>query len=144
MKARILLSLILLCSLCGFAAAQGEDDSGMEVYVWNYPGCQHTMSTNFFELAPGAEVSLTLDLSACEEVDFGGLLFYGLSATKKNSKALTARSRVSLWIVEESTGNELGSSNDGSVLVDINKQTVVTLHAINMNRSKTLLIRLRS
>jgi hypothetical protein len=138
MRLKILLTCILVAGFAPIALAQDD----MEVYYWNYSGCQHTMTTNHFELAPGAEVAIDLDLLGCYPEDLGGLLFFGYKTTKTHSKQLTSRDKVFLSIVDETTGEEI-TSRSGRILTEIEEATSCVLYATNTGR-KTIKIRLRS
>jgi hypothetical protein len=123
--------------------SQDGADYGMDVYYWNYPGCQYSMTTNHFELPPGASVSISLDLSQCVGEDVGLLLFFGYNTTKTRSRQFSSRNRMFLSITD-SSGEELASSDDGSVIIEQKPGMTLTLHAQNLNRSKVLKIRLQS
>jgi hypothetical protein len=49
-----------------------------------------------------------------------------------------------LLAIDDADGNEIASSDDGSVMVQQQAGMKVTLHAQNLNRNKTLKVRLRS
>jgi hypothetical protein len=57
---------------------QTETDAttAMTYTAWD-PGCEHTMNTNHFDLAPGQSVEVPLDLSLCDPTQLDDLLYWG-------------------------------------------------------------------
>ena len=115
MKIRYLIALSLLVVS---APAVSQD---VITYLWD-PGCNHTMTTNHFMLAPGQEVEVEVDLSKCSEAQIGSLLFFGYVTTKTRSRQLRAKDRVQLSMSPVFLSGNLGvaeHSNSGSLLVDV-------------------------
>jgi hypothetical protein len=54
MDPRLLFSLFMLTSICMVLTARAED---MTVSTWDV-GCEHTMTTNHFDPAPGVSVEI--------------------------------------------------------------------------------------
>lgn len=138
MIARIAIALALFLLVVVPANAEPED---MAVSTWE-AGCEHTMTTNHFELGPGQSVQLELDLSGCGAERLGGILYFGYKTTRNSSKPLVPRDRMRLRLVDNSTGASI-VSDDGSVFTQIDNPGGCTLYAENMGR-KTIKIRLRS
>lgn len=141
MNARYLLALA-----CLFAANAQADEA--QTMIWD-PGCNHTMTTNHFTLAPNeATQRIYIDLSGCTDEQVGSLLFFGYHTTKTRSRGLTTKNKVRL---EMSALNSEGivlanvGSNTGSILVDVNETGTrgCWLVARNIGR-KEITIRLRS
>ena len=123
---------------------QSAGAADMLVQTWDPDmGCEHTMTTNHFELAPGERVELDLDLTGCTADQMGMLLYFGYHTTKTRSRPLSAKNKIRLTLVDEQTREEF-VSDSGSVLVDAARPGRCKLYAENMNRTKTLKIRLRS
>lgn len=131
-------TLPLTFGIVGSALAAPED---MVVTAFD-PGCEYTMTTNHFELAPGESVELNLDLSGCYEPDIGGLMYFGYYTTKNSSDPLVERNNVRLTLIDEK-GNEL-FSDSGSVYTEPENAQVYKLLAKNMNHKKDVTIRLRA
>jgi hypothetical protein len=130
-------SLILL-TLSTLVMAAPDD---MTVTTWDY-GCNHTMNTNHFELAPGESVEIDLDLLGCYMDQPKGLLFFGYYTTKNSSKPLVERNNVRLTLVD-GNGNEI-VSDSGSIYTEVPAPEQCKLYAENTNHRKTVKIRLRS
>ena len=131
----LFLSLLLLSTA---AIADPED---MAVSTW-VDGCEHTMTTNHFELHPGQSVELQLDFRQCSQDRLGGLLYFGYKTTRNSSKPLTARDRVALTMIDNTTQHRSDSA-DGSLFSQLDSPTMCTLIAKNNGR-KTIKIRLRA
>jgi hypothetical protein len=116
----------------------------MLVQTWDPDtGCEHTMTTNHFELAPGEKVELDIDLSGCTADQMGMMLYFGYHTTKTRSRPLSSKDKIRLTLVDDQTGEEF-VSDSGSVLIDVAQPGRCKLYAENANRNKTLKIRLRS
>jgi hypothetical protein len=116
----------------------------MLVQTWDPDmGCEHTMTTNHFELAPGEKVELDIDLSGCTADQMGMMLYFGYHTTKTRSRPLSSKDKIRLTLVDDQTGEEF-VSDSGSVLIDVAQPGRCKLYAENTNRNKTLKIRLRS
>ena len=145
-KLRLLLVLLFAFGIVTHAMADPED---MVVSTWD-PGCEHTMTTNHFELAPGQSVEIPLDLTECVDTR-EGMLFFGYHTTKNSSDQLTARDKIRLTVVGDGDGREMPqewSSDSGYLYIASTKEeatpTAFIIYAENMNRKKTLKIRLRA
>ena len=140
MKSKILIALALPSLLFAYVASAAE---GMTVQTWDPEmGCEHTMTTNHFELAPRDSVEIDLNLTGCTPDNLGGLLYFGYNTTKNRSRPLTSRNRIRLTLVD-GDGNET-VSDSGSIYIEVDQPETCKLYAENMNRNKTLKIRLRS
>lgn len=135
---RFSLALALLLALTHLANAEPDD---MIVSSWS-ADCEHTMTTNHFDLGPGQSVQIELDLSGCRADRLGSFLYFGYITTRKSSRPLTRRDRVNLTLTNMST-RENSDSDDGSMLTDVRSPTTLTLRAENAGR-KTVRLRLRS
>jgi len=113
----------------------------MVVTTWDY-GCNHTMNTNHFDIAPGESVEIDLDLQGCYIVEPKGLLFFGYYTTKNSSKPLVERNNVRLTLVD-GNGNET-VSDSGAIYTEVSAPEQCKLYAENLNHRKTVTIRLRS
>ncbi|MGW8368659.1 MAG: hypothetical protein ACWGPN_08255 [Gammaproteobacteria bacterium] len=130
------LSLLFLLQSAGAA--------DMLVQTWDPDmGCEHTMTTNHFDLAPGEKVELAVDLTGCTADQMGMMLYFGYHTTKTRSRPLSSKDKIRLTLVDDQTGEEF-VSDSGSVLIDVAQPGRCKLYAENMNRTKTLKIRLRS
>jgi len=138
MKGRILLTALLLAQIASQASAAPDD---MIVTAYDQ-GCEHTMTTNHFELAPGESIEIDLDLTACYPEQIGGLMFYGYRTTRAQSTPLTERDNLRL-IVADSLGNEIISTS-GSIYTEPSGPQVCKLYAQNTHPKKSITIRLRS
>lgn len=141
MKLKYMLVLVLLCG----AGAQAEE---MVVYRWN-DVCNYSTSTNWFSVAPGQTATIEVDLDGCTEKQIGSLLFFGNYAAKTSGKQLSSKHKVRLQLTAlYSSGNVAAqmTSDSGSVLADVAHldSTKCVLVAENMNRKKTVTIRLRA
>ena len=139
MQIKELLILPLLFGIGSTAVGAPED---MDVQTWDF-GCEHTMTTNHFELAPREFVQVNIDLTGCGPEKLGGLLFFGYNTTRNSSKTLIERDNIRLTLVKGDSGAEI-SSDSGSVYVEIFEPMRLVLYAENMNHRKTRKIRLRS
>jgi hypothetical protein len=138
MKGKILLAVLLLARIASQASAASDD---MLITAYD-PGCEHTMTTNHFELVPGESVEIVLDLTACSQEQIGGLMFYGYRTTKAQSTPLTERDNVRL-IVADSLDNEIVSTS-GSIYTEPSGPQMCKLYAQNTHPKKSITIRLRS
>ena len=144
MKIRYISILLLLI---GSVAQAGPDD--MTVSVWD-PGCNHTMTTNHFVLAPNEGThKIYIDLSGCSDEQIGSILFFGYNTTKTRSRQLSAKNKVHLYMSAlDRYGNVVQevSSASGAVLAEINGSSSrgCWLVARNNNRNKEIKIRLRA
>lgn len=139
-----LLPLLVAISTTTAAAPRNQETAApvpMSYTTWD-PGCEHTMNTNHFDLAPGQSVAIDLDLGNCYPEQLGGLLYWGYYTTKNSSNPLSARNNIRLTLIDKTTGYET-SSDDGSLFIEASN-TRYHLFAENMNARKTLKIRLRS
>jgi hypothetical protein len=115
----------------------------------NSPGCQHTTSTNHFELGRGESVQLVLNLASCDEEYFGGLLYFGYKTTKNSSRPITEKDGVVLKILDAWTGEEVsydefgGSGGSNYVFLEYYEAGLLLLSAENTS-NKRVKIRLRS
>lgn len=134
-KTFILASLMALCTY-GVSA-----ESEMEVSTWE-GDCEHTMTTNHFEIAPGEEVEIDLNMLGCSESYTGGLLYFGYLTTNNSSKPLNTRSKIRLRFVDEGT-NQSWTSDGGSIYLEMGHPARCKLYAENIDRRKTKKIRLR-
>ena len=145
MKRSLSMALLIAVATTTTAAPKSQTETQastpMSYTTWD-PGCEHTMTTNHFDLAPGQSVEIPLDLSLCYPEQLGSLLFWGYSTAKTHSRPLSQRNNIRLTVTDEGAGETMGS-NDGSVLVEAGN-TTYTLRAENMNHNQTLTIRLRS
>lgn len=148
MKLRLLIVFLFVFGTVTPVMAAPED---MAVSTWDAPYCEHTMTTNHFELAPGESVEIPLDLTGCNELH-EGMLFFGYNTTKNSSRPLTARDKIRLTIVgtnpqlklERTTEQEWEWNSDvGYVYVPSSNPTYFVIYAENMNQKKALNIRLR-
>ena len=141
MKLKYMLVLVLLCG----AGAQAEE---MAVYRWN-DVCNYSTSTNWFSVAPGETATIEVDLDGCTEKQIGSLLFFGNYAAKTSGKQLSSKHKVRLQLIAlDKYGHRAAemTSDSGSVLADVAhlNSTKCVLVAENMNRKKTVTIRLRA
>ncbi len=139
MKFNRILFLLPLLWLAGPPSATAE---GMAVFTWD-PGCNHTMTTNHFELKPGEKVRVELDLTGCDEKSLGGLLFFGYRTTKNSSRQLTRRDKVRLTMVDSFTGAR-SETEQGYLLSEVFNPTRCELYAENTDPRKAIIIRLRA
>jgi len=138
MDIKQLIALFMLMGIVSLASAAPED---MTVTAWD-PGCEHTMTTNHFELAPGESVEIDLDMTGCYQEQLGGLMYFGYYTTKKSSRPLVERNNVRLILVD-GEGNEI-ISDSGSIYTEPSAPVMCKLYAQNMNHRKTVKIRLRA
>jgi hypothetical protein len=138
MKAKLQLGALLLSVIANQVAAAPDD---MTVTAYD-PGCEHTMTTNHFELAAGQSVEIDLDLTACYQEQIGGLMYYGYHTSKSRSKPLVERDNVRLILVD-GDGNELVSDN-GSIYTEPTGPEMCKLYAQNLHPKKSITIRLRA
>jgi hypothetical protein len=76
----------------------------MLVQTWDPDmGCEHTMTTNHFELAPGEKVELDIDLSGCTADQMGMMLYFGYHTTKTRSRPLSSKDKIRLTLVDDQT-----------------------------------------
>ena len=134
-------SLALATAALAFSLPLQAADAYMTVYAWD-PGCQHTVETNNFDLAPGAAVEIQVDLTQCSPAQLAGLLFHGYAPRNSGSDALTRRHNVRLRVVSDAGLDVF--SDEGYVFTQIPAPTRVTLLAENLNLRKSLAIRLVS
>ena len=93
-------SLALATAALAFSLPLQAADPYMTVYAWD-PGCQHTVETNNFDLAPGAAVEIQVDLTQCSPAQLAGLLVHGYAPRNSGSDALTRRHNVRLRVVSD-------------------------------------------
>ena len=129
MKSRLLVALVLGLGITAVVVAAPQD---MEVYTWDPPDCEHTMTTNHFELGPGQTVEFPLDLTACK-ASHSGILFFGYHTTRNRSRQFTSQDNIRLTVVDRETGDEW-SSDSGFLKVDSSSTNVCMMRAENMNR----------
>jgi hypothetical protein len=111
----------------------------MQVYTWDTPTCEHTMTTNHFVLEPGETAAVQLQQGTCDAHE--GVLFFGYKTGQKNSKPLTSRDNVLLTVVDN-TGLEAASAS-GSLFM-AGEASSCTLYAQNTSRNKSIKVRLRA
>ena len=149
MKLRLLIVFLFVFGIVANVMAAPGD---MVVSTWDAPTCEHTMNTNHFELAPGEVVEITLDLTGCVD-EHEGILFFGYNSKKNSSRQLTARDKIRLTIVgtnptvglEQETEQEwVYNSDRGYLYIGTSNPTYFVIYAENINKKKTLKIRLRS
>ena len=143
MKTRFLDALTFLIVASAPAVAQD-----VLTYVWD-PGCNRTMTTNHFILAPGQEAEIYLDFSECTDKQIGSLLFFGYHTTKNRSRQLSAKDKVQLYmsaVYESGNLTPPKRSDTGSMLVDVASISAkgCKLMAKNVSRNKEIKIRLRA
>ena len=146
MTSRLLaiLSIFVVISTTATAAPKNQQTAALEQMsytTWD-PGCEHTMNTNHFDLAPGQSVEINLDMTLCYQEKLGGLLYWGYYTTKNSSDPLSARNNIRLTLIDNTTGHET-TSDDGSLFTNASN-TTYSLFAENMNARKTITLRLRS
>ena len=141
MKIRYLFALPIL-----FLATPALSDD-MVSFVWD-PGCNHTMTTNHFMLAPGMGANVYVDLSECTDEQIGSLLFFGYKTTKTRSRQLSAKDKVQLSMSAVYESGNLSTakiSSTGSMLVDVASLRANGCHlTVKNNGRKELKLRLRS
>ena len=151
MKLRLLIVFLFVFGIVANVMAAPED---MVVSTWDAPACEHTMTTNHFELAPGEVVEIRLDLTGCVD-EHEGMLFFGYNTKKNSSRQLTARNSIRLAVVasgQETLTEQEWSSDSGYLYIAFSNATAAAIsnptgyviYAENMNKKKTLKIRLRS
>lgn len=145
MKIRYLFALTFLA----FASAPAVADD-VVTFVWE-DGCNHTMTTNHFMLAPGEEATVEIDLSGCDQagVDFDDLLVFAYRTSKNRSRQLTAKDRVELSMYGTDAlgvaSTSTATSKSGSLLVEIDTlQAVGCVMTIKNTGRKEMKLRLRS
>lgn len=139
MKSSQVLFALLAAALSAPAAA---GDAYMTVQTWD-AGCEHTMTTNHFDMAPAQSVEIHLDLSACAAEQLGSLLVYGYKTTRNSSRQLTRQDNVLFTIVDESSRSE-SSTSDGYLMLQVAQPTRFVIYAQNTSRTKPITVRLRS
>ena len=141
MKIRFLIALSALL----LATPAVSDD--VVTYVWD-PGCNHTMTTNHFMLAPGTGAKVYIDLSECSDEQIGSLLFFGYKTTKTRSRQLSAKDKVHLSmtaVYESGNFSTPETSVTGAMLVDVASLRAKGCHlAVRNNNRKELKLRLRA
>lgn len=141
MKLKVIPVLFMLFA----ATAQAEE---MAVYRWD-DVCNYSTSTNWFSVAPGETATIEVDFDGCTKEQIGSLLFFGNYAAKTSGKQLSSRHKIRLHLTAlYSSGNvaEKMVSDSGSILADVASLESIrcVLVAENMNRNKTVTIRLRA
>jgi hypothetical protein len=137
------LPIAATAALLGAGAPQYSSAEGyMLVKTWD-PGCEHTMETNHFDLAPGTAVEIEIDLAGCTEQQRGMLLFYGYVPKRNSSEGLNQRHGVRLEVTDISTGQVI-SSDEGHVLAAADSSGRYRLVAENTNARKPITLRLVS
>lgn len=134
--------VLLLAGLAMAAAPASAGDTGIRVSTWDV-GCEHTMTTNHFELAPGDAVEIQLDFASCTPDKLGTLLVFGYRTSRNSSELLTQQDNVRFTVVDPATGVEL-TSDSGSLLSQLGAPGQRVVFAQNMNRKKNLTLRLRA
>jgi hypothetical protein len=125
-------------------ARPGIAADAMTVQTWDPAlGCEHTMTTNNFQLAPRGSVEVDVNLSACPTEKLGGLLYFGYNTTKSWSRPLTSSNNVRLTLVNVQTGEEI-VSDSGAIYIEMSGPGGFRLFAENMSRTKSITVRLRS
>jgi hypothetical protein len=117
-------------------------DAYMTVQTWDI-GCEHTMTTNHFDLVPGQSVEIHIDLSICAPDQLGGLLVYGYKTTRNSSRQLTRQDNVLFTVVDETSRSE-SSTPDGYLMLQLAQPTRLVIYAQNTSRTKPITVRLRS
>ena len=135
----LIVILFVLFGSVGHSVAAPED---MEVSTWGDPGCEHTMTTNHFELAPGESVEIPLDLTFCVD-SREGVLFFGYNTTDTKSRQLTRRNKINITVYDRDSEQQWSSDN-GYLYILGSDPAAYVMYVENMNRKKTLKIRLRS
>lgn len=136
------LAVIATASACVLASTPlHAGDAYMKVYAWD-PGCEQTVETNNFDLAPGTSVEIEVDLAGCTADQLGGFLFYGYAPRNSSSDGLTRRNNVRLRVTSASGVDVY--SDDGHVFTQVETPTRVTLTAENLSLRKPLTVRLVS
>lgn len=143
MKIRYLVALTCLMA----AGTQAEEPI---VYRWD-DVCNYSTSTNWFALAPQESATIEVDLAGCTKEQIGSILVFGNIAKKTSGKQLSSKDKVRLHLAGfYSSGQpavEMGSTSDsGSILADVAHldAPICVLTAENMNRKKTVTIRMRA
>ena len=146
---RTLLFSLLLLVPAQLALGAPED---AVVNSYGYDGCDHTVSTNHFELAPGELLYLELDLSQCLPDDLQGMLYFGYKTTRNSSRPLQIKDGIELRILDPTTGEEIdyaaydgynGAGKLEHVYIQLESGGHMLLSAQNTSRNKTRKIRLR-
>jgi hypothetical protein len=106
-------------------------------------GCEHTMTTNHFDLVAGRTVEIHIDLSICAPDQLGGLLVYGYKTTRNSSRQLTRQDNVLFTVVDETSRSE-SSTPDGYLMLQLAQPTRLVIYAQNTSRTKPITVRLRS
>lgn len=112
------------------------------VMTWD-PGCEHMMSTGYFELPPGQSVEIQLDFSRCAPEQLGDLIVYGYRLGKNSAPQLTSRDNVLFTVTEQATGVTT-SSDTGYLLTPLSTTGYCVLRAENTSQRKSLTVSLRS
>ena len=141
MKFRYL--VVLGCLI--FTSAQADE---MLVYRWD-DVCNYSTSTSWFTLAPQQSATIEVNLDGCTEEQIGSLLFFGNYAAKNSGKQLSSRHKVRLHLQALYSSRNIAdqmTSDSGSILADVAHldAPICLLTAENMNRNKTITIRLRA
>jgi hypothetical protein len=112
------------------------------VMTWD-PGCEHMMSTGYFELPPGQSVEIPLDFSQCAPEQLGDLIVYGYRLGKNSAPQLTARDNVRFTVTEQATGATT-SSDTGYLVTPLATTGYCVLRTQNISQRKSLTVSLRS
>ena len=139
MKSKLVLTAIVVF-LAGITAPALAGAGDMEIYTWDTPTCEHTMTTNHFVLEPGETAAITLQQGTCDARE--GVLFFGYKTSQKSSRPLTDRDNVRLTVVDTATEAEF-SSDSGSLFMGGESASCV-LYAQNTSRNKAIKVRLRA
>jgi hypothetical protein len=123
---KTLLSVLLLSF--GFAY-------GQEVRTWGYEDCEQTMTTDHFVVEPQEEISISLELSGCDEADLGQLVYFGYKTTKNRSRQIDEKDKILLSID--------GAAALGLVRVKAEAKEYI-LSVENLHKNKPATVRLRS
>ena len=137
---------VFALSFLAFASAPAVADD-IVTYVWE-DGCNHTMTTNHFMLAPGSEAKVEIDRSKCTDAQIGSLLFFGYNTTKTHSRQLSAKDKVQLSmsaVYDSGSFSPPETSVTGAMLVDVASFRAKGCHLkVKNNNRKELKLRLRS
>lgn len=146
MKITFLTLVGLLFLTTPLALAAPED---MVVTSYGYEGCDHTVSTNHFDLAAGEVAFMSLDFSQCRPEDLRGLLYFGYNTTRNSSRPITLKDKVELRILDPVTGEEInyedfdGIGGGNFAFIQLATGGPMLFSATNVNRGKPRRVRLR-
>jgi glutaredoxin len=147
---RLAVAFALVIGLSSEAIASPDDAT---VTTFGTPGCDHSMTTNHFALAPGEVFEHVIDLSECVPAHLGGFLYFGYKTTRNSSRPLEIRDGIALRIIDVDTGQEIdyealfgynGAGKMEQVFIQVDRPRFLILEAENTNRRKSLTVRLRT